>query len=165
MSQAYLDKFGNKKATKAQMRSFCQRPGKVDEDGKPIYYTEQQHKDGCCIHNIIAKYRRTGLLESANRMEMKFGDMTGMDFKEMMDKVTAAKSAFEEFPANIRRRFHNSPEEYLDFMAKPENRGEAIELGLISKEWTPETDGIGEHITDSSMRKNIVHKESDTENE
>lgn len=132
--------------TDQEMRLHCQRPGKSDTDGKPIYYTEQNHKDECDVNKIIRKYDKTGLITHISKIEAKFGDMTGGDFKEAHDLVINAKRMFDELPSNIRNRFKNNPEELLTFMEDPENRDEAIELGLIDKAWTPETDGLGEHV-------------------
>lgn len=145
MSLAFREKFGNK-WTKKDMKEWCKRPGRKDEKGKNIYRTEQAHKKETDINQIIAKYDKTGLITHVSRFEAKFGDLTGDDFKSMMDKVTNANSMFEQLPATIKNEFQNSPEKLLRFMENPDNRQRAIELGLINPEWTEETDGLGEHV-------------------
>lgn len=146
--------------TTVDMRIHCQRPGKSDSEGKPIYFTEQSHKDQCDVNNIIKKYDRDGLILHISKFEGKFGDMSGLDFKEIHDKVINAKLMFDELPSEIRNRFRNSPQELLTFMDDPGNREEAIKLGIVREEWTPETDGIGEHVKEG---ENIVKEEENNE--
>jgi phage internal scaffolding protein len=153
MSNLFLKRFGNKKINKSQMRSFCTRPGRKDKTGKNIYTTEQHHKDKCDINKIIKKYDKTGVITHVTKFEAKFGDMTGMDFKTMQDKVAKAKSMFEAMPSEIRNRFDNNPADLLSFMENPDNRDKAIELGLIRADWTEETDGLGEHVREGEQVK------------
>lgn len=135
-----------KKTTDDEMRLHCQRPGKVDEDGNILYTTEQFHKKECDVNEIIKKYDKTGLISHISGFEAEFGDMTGHDFKQAQDLILGAQAQFNQLPAEIRKRFDNSPENLLEFMEHEENRAEAIELGLINEKWTPETDGLGEHV-------------------
>lgn len=146
--------------TSEEMRSFVMRPGKKLPDGKPCYYTEQGHKKECDVNEIIKKYDRTGLISHISRIEAKFGDLTGADFKTMQDKVANAMSMFEELPAHIKNRFEQSPAKLLEFMEHKENREEAIKLGLIDSRWSEEEDGLGEHvIRESSADDFPVDKE------
>lgn len=148
MSKFYSEKFGLKPAptTDLEMRVFCQRPGRIDGEGKPIYFTEQAHKDTCDVNKIIQKYDRQGLINHVSHFEAQFGDVSGFDFKTMQEKVLNAKSMFDKLPSAIRTRFNNDPQYLLTFMDDPNNRDEAIKLGLINSQWTPETDGLGEHV-------------------
>ena len=146
MSKLYLETFGKVKAKKAELRKFFQQPGKVDENGKIQYRTEQHHKMECDINNIIKKYDRTGLITHISKIEAKFGDFTGEEFQTMQNIVAGAKTMFNELPVEIRKEFDNDPQKLISFMENPDNRERAIELGLIDKEWTEETDGLGEHV-------------------
>jgi len=71
----------------------------------------------------------------------------------MTDRVMKIGQSFRELPAEIRNRFRNDPEELLRFTENPQNRDEAIKLGLIRNDWTIETDGIGEQIKTEAERK------------
>lgn len=147
MSQAFADKYGEgPKTTSPELREFLQRPGDHDEEGNIVYTTEQAHKDQTDINKIIDRFDKEGLIKGVQKFEGKFGDFTGIDFKTMQDQVAGAKSQFEALPSEIRARFENQPYKLLEFMDDPNNREEAIELGLIRKEWTEETDGLGEHV-------------------
>ena len=145
MSKAYREHKELKKS-KVNMRLWCQRPGKQLDDGKPLYFTEQAHKDECDVNLIVAKYDKTGIMSHISRFEAKFGDFTGMDFQNMQNQIRGATEMFNQLPAEIRKRFDNSPGMLLEFMEDPNNRDEAIELGLIHGDTDPTKDGLGEHV-------------------
>lgn len=151
MSIEYANKFKGKTPTQAERKAFFSRPGKL-KDGKPVYTTEQAHKDDCDINSIVKRYKKTGVISHVSRFEANYGDMTGDDFKTSTDKILKAKQDFKTLPANIRKEFKNNPAKLLEFMENPDNRDKAIELGIIDRRWTPETDGIGEHIKDGENK-------------
>lgn len=163
MGKLYRDDFNEigSSRTSEFMRIFCQRPGKKNPDGSICYFTEQAHKDTCDVNKIIRKYDKTGLISHISKFEAMYGDMTGFDFKEMKQKVIDMTNKFNELPSDIRKKFENSPENLLRFMENPENRDEAISLGLIKKEWTPETDGLGEHVKDGENVVTTPEKEGE----
>lgn len=136
--------------TSKEMRTYCQRPGKMDKNGNPVYFTEQAHKDQCDINQILRKYDKTGLITHVSKMEGTYGNLTGMDFKEAMDLVINANRMFKDLPSEIRKRFNQSPQDFLAFMEDPNNREEAIELGMINPSWSVLTDGLGEHVPEGS---------------
>lgn len=142
--------------TTAEMRKLCQRPGKRDTDGNIIYFTEQHHKNECDVNRIIKKYDRNGLITHISKIEAQFGDVSGLDFKASLDLIHNAQKMFDELPSKIRNRFKNDPYEILTFMEDPNNREEAIELGLIKSIWTEATDGLGEHVKEGeNINKDI----------
>jgi phage internal scaffolding protein len=158
MSKLYREKL--EKEGSVDMRSHCQRPGTMDVEGNPVYITEQAHKKECDVNLIIRKYDRTGLISHISKIEGVFGNMSGIDFKTAQDKIINAQNMFNQLPAEIRKRFENSPEGLLEFMDNSENRAEAIELGLIREDWTEETDGLGEHIAEGENIQKKVKEET-----
>lgn len=128
------------------MREWCKRPGKRDENNNIVYLTQQHQKEQVDINNVIRRYKKGEVITRVSNFEAKFGDVTGIDFQESMNLIINAQRSFDELPSRVRKRFNNSPEMLLEFMEDPGNRDEAIELGLINKDWTPETDGLGEHV-------------------
>ena len=48
-----------------------------------------------------------------------------------MNVVRAADENFMRLDARVRSRFNNSPQKFLEFFADPENREEAVRLGLV----------------------------------
>jgi phage internal scaffolding protein len=161
MSQEYrkLSEKLKEEGAVVDMRKFCMRPGKMDKNGKPIYFTEQQYKDVCDVNKIITKYDKTGLIIHVNKIEAKYGDMTGHDYKQMLEKVIDVKNMFNQLPSEIRNRFSNSPERYLSFLEDPGNREEAIKLGLIKADTPPEIDGLGEHVIDGKIASESEEKD------
>lgn len=96
---------------------------------------QQQFKDQCDIRQIMAKCRAAGTrpirLDGALA---KYGDFSNaVDYQEAVSRVAAANSLFEQLPGKVRRRFENDPALMVEFLADPENREEAEELGLVAK--------------------------------
>ena len=163
MSDAYKEKL-DKDGT-VNMRSWCQRPGKKDENGYPIYMTQQHQKEQCDINLIIKRATAGEVITHVNTFEEQFGDATGADFKDAMDFVTNAQNAFNELPSKIRARFDNNAEKLLQFMEDPGNREEAISLGLIDKDRSIDTDGLGEHVDGKVVKPKKKEKQPPTKME
>ena len=100
--------------------------------------TKQSFKDECDINNIMAKYQRTGLIDAVSRIQPQYGDVVGFDFQFAMDQIVQAQEMFMELPSSWRKRFHNDPREFVEFVGNPENREEAVRLGLIVEPEAPE---------------------------
>lgn len=132
-----------------EMRKFCNRPGKRDENGKLVYLTQQSDKEKSNINNMLKKYIRTGVISRVKNFEAKYGDVTGIDFRQAMELIVGARESFYELPSDVRKRFDNNPEKLLTFMEDPNNREEAIRLGLIHKDTPEDMDGFGEHVVET----------------
>ena len=99
--------------------------------------TQQQFKDEADINNIMARYQKTGVLvdplTQTTRKPM-FDDFSDLgDFRDHQQAVIDAQEMFMELPSQLRARFGNDPAELLQWLSCPENKEEAIELGLFSK--------------------------------
>lgn len=105
--------------------------------------TEQSHANECDINQILSQYIKSGtfnanLLEKHNKL---YGDFTGHDFEEAQNLIAKAQSLFEELPAIVRKRFNNSPVQFLDFAGDENNMTEMVKMGLANApkpEETPE---------------------------
>ncbi|WNK12921.1 MAG: internal scaffolding protein [Microvirus sp.] len=137
MSKAFQEKFGNKKYKREDIRNFNALLFPVDENGKPLYVTEQGHKDECDVNNIIKKYDRTGLINHVSRFEAMYGDVGSLEFREALDLQIRVGQNFNELPSEIRKRFNNDPASFLAFLENPKNNAEAVELGLRNKPSAP----------------------------
>lgn len=146
MSKKFLETYGTEPVSKSVIRKWTQRPGKQDKDGNPVYFTQQSSKEVCDINQLIIRYRAGQLITHVSAIEGRYGDVPEADYKEAMDLIAGATSMFNQLPSSIRNRFENNPGKLLGFMENPDNRAEAIKLGLISPDWTEETDGLGEHV-------------------
>jgi len=137
MSKAYREKYGNKKVSRDEIKKFTAFQTELGLDGKPVYITEQGHKDECDVNNIIKKYDATGLITHVATFEASYGDVGSIDFKEALDMQISISEKFSELPSDIRKRFENSPYKYLAFLEKPENMEESYNLGLRIRPYTP----------------------------
>jgi hypothetical protein len=103
---------------------FCPPEGSV---------TQQQFKEEADINVIVRRFGLTGELPENPRPPMS-GDFTNVsDFASAMLAVRKAEEGFMEFPAELRYRFHNNPQEMVSFLADAGNRDEAIKLGILPK--------------------------------
>lgn len=91
--------------------------------------------------NFIAK---TYGLTPANYMPPEvydpryYGDMTDIpDLQTALDRIRDANEHFMQLPANLRRRFNDSPGYLWEFLQDPNNLKEAVQLGIL-KEMPPE---------------------------
>lgn len=101
--------------------------------------THQSMSPECDINSIMKKYERTGILEHRNNFQGAYADFTDTpsDYHESMNSVIAADEMFLSLPATLRRRFHNDPGNFIDFVGNPDNRDELVRLGLATPRQTP----------------------------
>jgi phage internal scaffolding protein len=92
--------------------------------------TQQQFRDESDINNIVDRFMKTGHLPDPVSMP-QYIDYEGIfDFQSAMNVVRQADENFMRMDAKVRSRFHNSPQEFLEFFADPANSEEAVRLGL-----------------------------------
>lgn len=83
------------------------------------------------INKIVERFNLTGQLPSNVRMPT-YGDFTDIpDFHSAMNAIRLAQESFNAMPPQVRERFNNDPGKFVDFCSNPENRDEAIKLGLV----------------------------------
>lgn len=102
--------------------------------------TQQHQKDEADINTIVRKFGLTGQLPQDLRVP-QYGDFTGIsDYQTALNAVMQANESFLQLPAKIREKFHNDPEQFVNFCLDEKNRKEAEELGLVlaKKEPVPE---------------------------
>lgn len=86
------------------------------------------------INTIIRRFKIGGELPVGVRMPT-YGDFTFVStFKEAMDALALANEAFDRMPAEVRSRFGNDPERFVDFCSDDRNLPEARKLGLVPPE-------------------------------
>ena len=94
------------------------------------------------INTIIRKYEKTGSLVHVTKSIPRFDDVSSLgDYKDAMEKVIAAQSAFSELSADLRNKFANDPGELIKFLNDSKNHAEAVEMGLV-KEADSNLDGV-----------------------
>lgn len=68
-----------------------------------------------------------------------YGDVSDVpDLRTVLDIAHEAKERFAALPPKLRARFNNQPAQLWDFVQDPENADEAVRLGLLKREETPE---------------------------
>lgn len=93
--------------------------------------TKQAAADECDINNIMAQFRKTGLLTHVRQNEGEYGDFTNaLEYHECLNKLREADAMFSTMPSDLRAKFDNDPAKFLDFAQNPDNQQEMIDLGL-----------------------------------
>lgn len=96
--------------------------------------TKQNFKDQCDINNIIKKYRKNGVNPFVVTESARYGDYSEVpSYQDSLNFIISADEAFMKLDPRIRARFQNNPGLLIDFCADPNNREEAVKLGLIEK--------------------------------
>lgn len=97
--------------------------------------TKQSFRDECDINNIVSRWNKTGVVGSSfNNTPGYYGDVSNVaDYHASLNLVLAATQGFNALPSSLRERFNNDPAQLLGFLDNPENRDEAIALGLVAK--------------------------------
>lgn len=91
----------------------------------------QSERDEVDINTIVKRFGLTGQLPVGVRAPT-YGDFDGIsDFHEAANAIAESYEAFDQMPAEVRRRFDNDPGKFVDFCSDDSNREEAIKLGLI----------------------------------
>lgn len=107
-------------------------------DNKPrvrIYFnetgrTKQSLSAEADINNIMAQYVSTGNITNLNEKMQRYGYAPAVDFQEALGIVADAQTSFGELPSAVRKRFQNSPYEFLRYIEDPANKSELVQLGL-----------------------------------
>jgi len=129
MKPAILRAFNNYDTDKASLDTALECKDKT--------LTKQSFKDECDINTIIHRFGLDGQLPTDVR-QPQFGDFTGItDFHTAANAIAAANESFDQMPAHVRTRFNNDPGSFVDFCLNPDNKDEAIKLGLVEKPLPP----------------------------
>lgn len=97
--------------------------------------TEQHHKQRCDLEYIVSRLSAGIPVEQLGIAEhpVFYDDVSRLQRtrEELENLVASVRSNFESLPSELRIRFENSPEKYFDFVTDPNNRDEAIKMGVI----------------------------------
>lgn len=98
--------------------------------------TKQSFKEECDINTLVERFAITGEIPAADRVPLPIDVGTGMDFKDAMNQVVAARESFDQLPAKVRARFDNDPARFLDFVHEddPDNKLQLKKWGLLKPE-------------------------------
>lgn len=95
--------------------------------------TRQSFAKDADINTIMARYPNGGVpLDMFMQGTPVFGDFSDIsDFGAVVNRVNQARDNFMLLPATLRARFDNDVEKLLEFVNKPENVREAVDLQLL----------------------------------
>lgn len=114
-----------------------------DVECKEPTLAQQQFKDDADINVLLERFKVTGQLPEGIRIPT-YGDFSDIvDFRSANDAIRRATASFMDLPANLRARFQNDPQVFLEFCSDKENLPELRKLGLA-----PEVlgDGAKPHV-------------------
>lgn len=102
--------------------SFLGDPGKTDPS----------QADDCDINNIVARYHKTGVFPGTD-VPAVFGDLSDTPtYQDALQVIINAENAFMTLDAKTRKKFSNSPSEFLEFIDDPQNAAEMVKMGLAT---------------------------------
>lgn len=93
--------------------------------------TQQNQVAETDINKMSAKYLKTRAIGNPNGRKPMFIDVPSASFHEMMNTVVRIQETFARLPARIRSKFMYNPVVLLSWLEQPDNRREAVKLGLI----------------------------------
>lgn len=96
------------------------RPQPITDYGESR--TKQSFKDSCDINNILRRAQMQGGLEHVARYAQEYGDFSGWDYTDAMNKIARAKEIFEHLPAQTKKEFNQDPGAFLEFANNPDNQ-------------------------------------------
>lgn len=106
--------------------------------------TVQSHSEDADINVIVKRFGLTGTMPVNHRVP-EYGDYSQVgSYADALAVVRAADSHFMEMPAEVRSRFQNSPQIFLDFCNDPANMQEMVKLGLAVAREVPRETGAAE---------------------
>lgn len=109
----------------------------LDCSNKPSV-TKQSFAKQCDINHIMARYRKTGLVDHVSQFKGDYSDLTDVpSYQEAMNKIILAKDCFSSLPSDIRKHFDNDPAQFLAFVSDPNNVDAMVEMGLATRREVP----------------------------
>lgn len=130
MSDEYAKKYPNDIGKRKKVPKGWQV---IKDYGPSLTQQHEAHKTD--INKIIEKYDTTGILSHVNKAEPIFSEeLVQMDYKQSLDMIRRAESAFMELPANVRNKFGNDPSKYIEYLRRPQDAGKTFTEDVLESE-------------------------------
>lgn len=89
-----------------------------------------EFKKSCDVNEILKRYTRTGALPLMQQKGV-YDDFSSVpDYQQACNTVIKAQEQFNNLPSEIRKRFENEPEKFLEYVADESNLEEMYGLGM-----------------------------------
>lgn len=99
--------------------------------------TVQDQADEADINVILRNFGITGRMPNNVRVP-EYGDFEDVgDYRSAIEAVKAAEANFMLMPGEVRARFANDPQVFLEFATDPRNIEEMVKMGLAVKKEVP----------------------------
>lgn len=96
--------------------------------------TDQSFQKDCDVNEIMRRFKKTGQITHLAKRSGEYLDVSDApDLATALNTVSEAQFAFDNLPANVRKRFGNSPVEMFNYLQDPNNYEEALKLGLVKE--------------------------------
>lgn len=93
----------------------------------------QSQKDDADINTIVRNFGITGKMPENVRLP-SYGDFEFVgSYQDALHAVREADASFMQLPADVRSKFENNPQRFLEFVSDPANADEMRNLGLANK--------------------------------
>lgn len=95
--------------------------------------TLQSEYESTTIDWYLKRYSATGVDPFANRvMDARFGDFSNYDsFLTAQNKLAQVRQGFDNLPSEIRAKFNNNINAFMEFVTNPANESELVSMGLV----------------------------------
>lgn len=126
---------------RARANGFYDRRKVSDDTGlscpEPTLAVQSQ-KDEADINTIVKNFGITGVMPQGVRVPT-YGDFDAVDdFQTAVHAVKAAEESFMQMPADVRAKFLNDPQRFVEFCSDAANLEEMRKLGLAVPKAEPE---------------------------
>lgn len=129
-----------------QVTTFLRTPYNYDRDAasdesglkcEDASKTKQSFAAECDINEVVRRFNITGQIPENVRMPTYADFDEVYDFKSALEACQEARESFMMMPAQLRARFHNDPQEFVEFCSQEENHAEAEKMGLVAPKAAP----------------------------
>ncbi len=107
----------DKRTNLSRAQIFALIPELVYDDGR----TKQAFKDEADIQKIMARADKAGTISHLQKYEGVYADYSDYDFQSQTMKLSQGQTIFDDLPAEIRREFHQSAQEFFKYVNDPKN--------------------------------------------
>ncbi|AXH73991.1 MAG: internal scaffolding protein [Microviridae sp.] len=96
--------------------------------------TVQSQKEEADINTLVRRFGITGTMPQNVEAPTYASFGAVFDFRSAMDAILSARESFESLPADVRLRFANDPQRFVEFCSDAGNLAELRKLGLAIPE-------------------------------